>query len=35
MLNLFVLIIWTKFQEYYLDPNNPLRDFKGNVNEFR
>ena len=35
MLNLFVLIIWSKFQDYYLDPNNPLNDYKEDVIEFR
>lgn len=35
MLNLFVLIIWSKFQDYYLDPNNPLNDYKEDVTEFR
>ena len=35
MLNLFILIMLQQFEEYHINPNNPLQEFKDYVDTFR
>jgi hypothetical protein len=35
MLNLFILIILNDFEEYNLNKNNPVEEFKENLESFR
>ncbi len=35
MLNLFILIILNDFEEYNLKDNNPIEEFKENLDNFR
>ena len=34
MLNLFILILITQFHKNYIDPNNPLKNFKDDYETF-
>lgn len=34
MLNVFILILLETFDEYYFKPNNPLKNFKENLENF-
>lgn len=35
MLNLFVLVVLEQFETYYINPNNPMKNFKDDVEIFK
>lgn len=35
MLNLFILVVLQEFENYYLNPNNPMQNFKEDVEKFK